>query len=108
MIAFTKASSHSKFFGDKQLFKLGTLYVSEGVIEIFDLYNVEGTKFVELLKRHSKGDWGDVDNHDKKINDSAVKHGGRILSSYKVNEKEVWVITEDDRSSTIMITPEEY
>jgi hypothetical protein len=28
------------------------------------------------------GDWGDLDEHDRLVNESALLHGGRLLSSY--------------------------
>tara|TARA_Y100000034_G_C6673295_1_gene295712 strand:- start:18 stop:272 length:255 start_codon:yes stop_codon:yes gene_type:complete len=61
-----------------------------------------------LLLRHSQGDWGDVDDEDKKANDQAVKNGSRIFSAYRQNGHKVWVITEADRSSTCVLLPEEY
>jgi hypothetical protein len=61
-----------------------------------------------LLKRHVMGDWGDIDETDKKENELSLIHGFRILSCYTVNKKAVWVITEADRSKTTLLLPEEY
>ena len=37
--------------------------------------NPNFTQFIEKsLNRHVKGDWGDVNNHDKQTNDQALKH----------------------------------
>lgn len=62
----------------------------------------------ELVRRHLSGDWGDVDKQDAAANDRALKWGDRILSSYKIGEEKLWVITEADRSSTTVLTPGEY
>ena len=63
----------------------------------------------ELLTRHRRGEWGDLDAHDADANRAAVQCGERILSSYRTRLGEVlWVITEADRSSTCLLTPDEY
>lgn len=61
-----------------------------------------------LLSRHANGDWGNMDDDDKELNNDALIHGGRIFSSYIVNDVKFWVITEADRSSTCVLLPEEY
>jgi hypothetical protein len=63
----------------------------------------------EFLARHARGDWGEVCNDDKAINNQALIDGDRLVSSYilKSGEK-IWVITEADRSATTMLLPEEY
>lgn len=64
---------------------------------------------VGLLLRHVTGDWGDLDDEDKKENESSVKEGFRILSAYNLETGlKVWVITEWDRSVTTILLPEEY
>jgi hypothetical protein len=60
------------------------------------------------LARHASGDWGEVDGHDRRENELSLKHGWRIVSSYPVGEKVIWIITEADRSVTIILLPEEY
>ena len=61
-----------------------------------------------LLSRHAGGDWGDISEEDRGINDESVKHGWRILSVYKLVNGTVWVITEHDRSATTFLLPSEY
>ena len=36
-----------------------------------------------FLDKHVQGDWGEVCEGDKQLNDQAVVDGGRILSAYK-------------------------
>jgi predicted RNA-binding Zn-ribbon protein involved in translation (DUF1610 family) len=60
------------------------------------------------LERHANQDWGDLDKQDKQANDDAVKHGGRVLSSYTLRGDKLWIITEADRSVTTILTPDEY
>jgi hypothetical protein len=60
------------------------------------------------LSRHASGDWGELDAHDRRENLRSLIHGWRILSSYPVGEKTIWVITEADRSITTILLPDEY
>ena len=49
----------------------------------------------EFLYQHVCGVWGKLDDHDTKANNSALKTGLRILSSYPMKGGErLWVITE--------------
>ena len=64
---------------------------------------------VDLLIRHVTGDWGELDEEDKKENELSVKEGFRILSAYELEtDVKVWVITEWDRSVTTILLPSEY
>jgi len=90
----------------KPLFNLGQIVGTPGAIGA--LIEAEQEP-VELLLRHVTGDWGDLDEEDKKENELSVKDGFRILSAYKLETGEkVWVITEWDRSVTTILLPEEY
>ena len=62
----------------------------------------------DLLARHATGDWGDLCAFDRRQNQIALREGLRVLSSYPVGRKCVWVITEADRSVTTILLPEEY
>ena len=49
----------------------------------------------EFLARHVTGDWGDLDDEDRNLNNAAVIDGSRILSAYTTRKGErIWVITE--------------
>jgi len=72
--------------------------------------------FFDLLDRYRKGDWGDTDAHDKRINDVAVETGDRIVAQYEVSGTEVWIISDPawDRSipyvrqTTTILRPSDY
>ncbi|MCY2993365.1 MAG: hypothetical protein NTY19_36635 [Planctomycetota bacterium] len=64
---------------------------------------------LEGLARHVAGDWGDVDEDDRKENEFSLEHGFRLLSSYATPRgTKFWIITEHDRSVTTILLPEEY
>ena len=48
-----------------------------------------------FLEKHVQGDWGQVDDEDKRANDQALVDGSRILSAYKtLLGVKIWIITE--------------
>ena len=64
---------------------------------------------IHALGRHSRGDWGEVDEEDKVANDRALKVGARLLSIYESTQgTRFWIITEADRSVTTVLLPGEY
>jgi hypothetical protein len=62
----------------------------------------------DLLDRHISGDWGDLCEEDKKLNNEELNNAGRILSAYVHDGVKFYVITEWDRSVTTILLPEEY
>ena len=64
------------------------------------------------LNRHKKGDWGDLCEDDKSLNEQAIKDGDRILSAYLLPTREgtekVYIITEHNRSVTTVLFASEY
>lgn len=91
------------------LFKTGQTVWTRGVNDkVAD--NEEFAKFVlESLKRHIKGDWGDLCEEDRQENELALKEGFRLFSSYeKAGLPKIWIITEADRSVTTVLFPDEY
>ncbi len=62
-----------------------------------------------FLDQHVVGNWGEVDEEDKQLNDDALIDGSRLLSAFRtLKNTRIWVITEADRSSTCLLLPEEY
>lgn len=95
--------------GTKPLFQPGRIVMTPGAVDAMQRAKVKPSG---LLVRHLTGDWGDLDNSDRLLNDRAIKPGLdplRTFSAYKLNEDDtVWVITEWDRSVTTLLLPEEY
>ena len=87
-------------------FPLGQIVATPGALALLE---ETGTSPMEYLKRHSQGDWGELDVEDKQANDHALDHEERLLSAYKVTETDkIWIITEYDRSVTTILLPSEY
>jgi hypothetical protein len=87
------------------LFETGKIVAAPGALNLF---TVTGTHPLDLLGKHTSGDWGDVPLEDAKENQFSIENGFRLMSSYCVGDERIWVITEADRSSTCILRPEEY
>ena len=84
---------------------LGRVVATPGALE---LLSEAGEHPFRYLSRHASGDWGELDHHDRRENELSIKNGRRVLSSYPVGERKVWIITEADRSVTTLLLPEEH
>ena len=87
-------------------FPLGDIVATPGAIEA--LREAKQTPLA-LLRRHQRGDWGNLCEEDKAENEFSLTHDLRLLSAYTLpTEVTIWVITEWDRSVTTLLLPQEY
>jgi hypothetical protein len=84
---------------------LGSVVITRNCL---DWFNEKGTEPLPYYRRHVSGDWGDLGDDDKQLNDQALIDNGRLLSAYVVAGQKLYVITEHDRSVTTMMLAEEY
>lgn len=57
----------------------------------------------ELLNRHRSGDWGDVTDAQRRLNDVGIKNKLSIVSSFDLDgANRVMIFTKADRSQTLM------
>ena len=90
-------------------FQLGSLVWTRGVND--RIADDEGfAKFVlRSIKRHARGDWGELPPEDVQENEFSLKEGFRLLSAYHHQDStKIWIITEADRSVTTVLFPDEY
>lgn len=88
------------------LFPSGRLVATPGALAL--IRHAGEDLLPALLERHRSGDWGEVPAGDARENEFSVRHGFRVISSYRVAGERLWVITEADRSATTFLLPEEY
>ncbi len=89
-------------------FPLGRIVWTRGVNDRVAV-DTHFAKFVmDSLKRHSNCDWGELSSEDKRENDFSLNKDLRLFSSYQHNGIKIWIITEADRSTTMILFPEEY
>jgi len=91
-------------------FKLGRLVMTRGINDQV-AEDIQFSKFMlDSLRRHARGDWGDMCQEDKDENELALRQGNlRIFSAYEITGlPKIWIITEADHSATTILLPEEY
>lgn len=87
-----------------QKFELGQVVITPVAYEELDLKDVASS-----LVRHAGGDFGDVNEADKALNEEALETKDRIVSVYHDhNRVKFYIITEWDRSATTILLPSEY
>jgi hypothetical protein len=95
----------------KPKFQLGQILATPGALKALE---EAGQTPAFFLEKHVSGDWGDLGDEDKRLNDQALVDGSRILSAYKtLLGVKIWIITEaaDDegkRVATTALLPSEY
>ena len=99
---------------DKPLFRLGQILATPGALVTLERLGVNPLSLV--FGRHVLGDWGDLGDEDRELNNHSVAKGMRIFSSNKLavltsdgtTSETVWILTEADRASTTILMPSEY
>src|ERR1019366_5586294 len=92
--------------GEEVKFQSGQIVATPGAL---DALSASGDDVLDYLERHLAGDWGDLDEHDRRENELSLQHGWRLLSAYTLSTGvKVWIVTEADRSSTCILLPSEY
>ena len=92
-------------------FELGRVVATPNALSVLES---SGQTPHELLHSHVHGDWGDLSEGDRDINEEALSDGSRILSAYiTTGGQKLWIITEaandrGQRASTTILLPEEY
>ena len=85
------------------------LFLPGQIVKTPGVSDIPPEVLLTALGRHLSGDWGDLSEGDKRLNDEAVRDGDRILSAYHAPDgTKFWVITESDRSMTTILLPDEY
>lgn len=85
-------------------FTLGQMVITRAANDKLDPHEV-----VTALLRHAGGDWGELDEHDRRENELSLAEGFRLLSAYTAPDgTKFWIITEADRSVTTVLLPEDY
>ena len=91
-------------------FPLGRLIISPAAAEGIPLRDS-----LRALLRHQLGDWGELEEEDKRQNELALLEGARLFSVYRATQRRTrdhqvrfYVITEWNREATTLLLPEDY
>ncbi len=86
------------------LFRLGQIVATPNA-----LCRLSQDDITTAIGRHQAGDWGDLDDEDKRENKLSLENGFRLFSVYHAKcGVKFWIITEADRSATTILLPSEY
>jgi hypothetical protein len=86
---------------------LGKVYGTMGALAAFA--GALDEDLGSYIDRHAVGDWGELDEHDRKANEYGLENGLRVLSAFTLSSgTKIWIITEADRSTTTIMLPGEY
>jgi hypothetical protein len=89
-----------------QLFPLGQIVATPGALEVLQASSQNAAEF---LARHARRDRGELSADDIAENEFSLKNEFRLVSSYATGSgQKLWVITEEDRSLTTLLLPDEY
>ena len=94
------------------LFETGPVVMTPGIREM--MMSGYQDEIQNCLDRHKSGDWGDLNDEDRQMNDDALEaeKNGRfsdsLFSAYDTEFGRIYIITECDRSVTTILLPEEY
>lgn len=94
-------------------FQLGSVSITPGASDELGKLGINPEGF---LRRHMRGDWGDVCEDDRQANEDALRTGARIFSVYKderLEDGRFWIITDGDddegvRHATTILLPSDY
>jgi hypothetical protein len=85
-------------------FKLGRVCITPHAVQ-----TVPAVEVLTALARHTVGDWGALNEHDRQQNDRALSQGGRLVSVYEtITGRKFWVITEANFTQTTVLLSEDY
>jgi hypothetical protein len=92
-------------------FSLGRIVATPGALQAL---LAAGQSADEFLARHVVGDWGELDDEDRRLNDAALINGSRLLSAYRIKTGvKLWIVTEATnevglRYCTTILLPSDY
>jgi hypothetical protein len=93
-------------------FDLGPIVATPDALEALQRNEMTG---FELIARHARGDWGEICDEDKEVNQAALKSGARLMSVYTLPDgTKLWIITDAEideqhhRQATTLLLPENY
>jgi hypothetical protein len=78
----------------------------------FDKCQAGNVNVFPLVRRHIKGDWGEIAAEDRKANEEALVTGARLFSAYVTPIGRIWIITDavslGARHTTTILLPDDY
>ena len=90
-------------------FDLGQTIMTRGIALAMNANINFGKEVRTAFDRYVSGDWGELCQEDREMNDIAVeKNDNRIFAKYETSVDPIYIITEHDRSYTTVLFCNEY
>jgi predicted transcriptional regulator len=87
---------------------VGRVLVTKGVAELARKKRKFAAFVRESLGRHRRGDWGEMSDEVRQLNNQNLGINTRLFSSYESGGfPEIWITTEPDRSFSTIMFPDE-
>lgn len=89
--------------------KTGIKVMTSGIVEKITDNKKFANQVKYFLELFLQGDWGDIPEDDKEMNNINVQMGtGSLMGAYNTCEGRIWIMTEHDRNVTTILFPDEY
>lgn len=100
----------------EQKIDIGEVYMTVGIQNLIASSAIAheipsfGEEVTACLRRHEAGDWGDLCDEDKRMNDEDAANGYGVLSMYITSNGKMYIKTDiyEDGPVTTILLPEEY
>ena len=91
MMAQVRLAARRTIAVSSNMLPLGRVVATPGALAALTAAETDPTTY---LARHASGDWGEIDEHDRAVNEHAVDHGERGMSVYHLRTGKIWIVTE--------------
>ena len=84
------------------------MYITSGIDQSIKEDNYYLYEIIGIFIKFGNGNWGILNADDIEANNLALVNNKRLLGSYLTSKGKVFIITECDRSYTVVMFAEEY
>lgn len=92
-------------------FELGQTVITAGLNEAIENNEQAKIEVYEAFNKYQAMNWGETCKADQELNNNAIKNNDdRIVAKYHIKSlnKDIFIITEWDRSATTLLFADEY
>ncbi|HGI9957907.1 hypothetical protein ACEP1K_19240 [Pseudomonas aeruginosa] len=99
------ASHRIETYCQRLSFPIGALVFSRGIDSLVRAGHLDP---IPYFRRHTRGDWGDVDVQQWHANSDALQSGESLESHYMIHPGlAIRIVTDAQRSATVIVLPSE-
>ena len=99
------ASHRIETYCQRLAFPIGALIFSRAVDRLVRAGRLDP---IPYFRRHTRGDWGEIDEATRQANDVALDQDNLMISQYRITPELVLIVkTSEDHQTTVVQLPEE-